>query len=104
MLLIPAFILALIFLPWPANLAVIIVAGLCELSLMTVGVRYSRRRRAAVGAETLIGMTAETVTALAPEGKVKLNGEIWDARASRSVATGVTVHVRAVRGLTLEVE
>ena len=104
MLLIAAIVLALVFLPWPWSLPVIAVVAVFELGLMTLGVRYTRRRRAAVGVETLVGTSAEAITALAPGGQVKLNGEIWEAHAARAHAPGDIVHVRAVNGLTLEVD
>lgn len=104
MLLILAIVLALIFLPWPWSLAVIVAVAIFELSLMTFGIRYTRRRRAAVGVETLVGETAEAITALTPNGQVRLNGEIWEAHSSRVHASGETVRVRAVNGLTLEVD
>jgi membrane-bound serine protease (ClpP class) len=103
-LLIIAIVLALIFLPWPWSLSVIIAVAIFELSLMTFGIRYTRRRRATVGVQTLVGTTAEVITPLTPKGQVRLNGEIWEAHATRSHAQGETVRVLAVNGLTLEVD
>jgi membrane-bound serine protease (ClpP class) len=104
MLLILAFILALVFLPWPWNLAVILIAAACEASVVVVGIRYTRRRRARVGVETLIGKKASVITPLRPDGQVKVNGEIWQAHSERRAPVGETVLIRAVNGLTLEVE
>ena len=104
MLLILVLILALIFLPWPWNLAVILIAGACEVSVAVLGIRYTRRRRARVGVETLVGTTASVITPLAPDGQVRVNGEIWQAHSQREAPVGATVFVRAVNGLTLEVE
>jgi membrane-bound serine protease (ClpP class) len=104
MLLILALILALIFLSWPWNLAVIMIAAACEASVAVLGIRYSRRRRTRVGVETLIGTTAFVITPLGPDGQVKVNGEIWQAHSERKARVGETVLIRAVDGLTLEVE
>ena len=104
MLLIVAIVVAFLLLPWPLNAALIIVAGLCEIALYVFGVRYTRRRRASVGVESLVGMSAKTIGPLTPEGQVRVNGEIWRGRADREIPSGVTVRVRAVNGLTLEVE
>jgi membrane-bound serine protease (ClpP class) len=104
MLLILALILALIFLPWPLNFAVILIAGVCEASIAVFGIRYSRRRRARVGVETLIGKTAVAITPLDPDGQVKVNGEIWQAHSEREARVGEMVVIEAVNGLTLEVE
>lgn len=104
MLLIIAIVLALIFLPWPWSLALIAAVAIFELGLMTLGVRYTRRRRASVGVETLVGTTGEAITTLAPDGQIRLNGEIWEAHSTRAHVPGDTVRVRAVHGLTLEVD
>ncbi|HUK44921.1 MAG TPA: NfeD family protein [Gaiellaceae bacterium] len=104
MILIVVLILALIFLPWPWSLAVIALAAVLELSLWFFGVRYSRRRRAQVGVQTMIGTLGEAVTALAPRGQVKVDGEIWEAEAAGSARAGDTVRVTGVHGLTLDVE
>jgi membrane protein implicated in regulation of membrane protease activity len=41
---------------------------------------------------------------LRPDGQVRIDGEIWRARCERGCDAGATVVVRAVDGLTLEVE
>jgi len=97
-------ILALVFLPYPANLAVIGLAAVVEVSLWIFGVRYSRRRRAQVGVQTMIGTYGEAITALAPGGQVKVDGEIWEARAAGAARVGDTVRVTGVHGLVLDVE
>jgi membrane-bound serine protease (ClpP class) len=104
MLLILALILALIFLPWPWNLAVIAAAACFEVLLAVFGVRYTRRPRVRVGIETLVGATAEAITALDPDGQVKVNGEIWEAHSDPGVQAGASVRITGVRGLTLHVE
>jgi len=103
MLLVLALILALVFLPWPWNFAVILIAAACEASIVVLGL-YTRRRRARVGVETLIGAGAYVVTPLVPEGQVKVNGEIWRAHSDHAAEVGETVRIKAVRGLTLDVE
>jgi membrane-bound serine protease (ClpP class) len=97
-------VLALLFLPLPWSLVVIVVAALLEGSLWFFGVRYSRRRRAQVGVQTMIGAYGEALSTLSPGGQVKVDGEIWDARAAAAVRAGDSVRVTAVDGLTLEVE
>ena len=81
-----------------------IVAGLIDVAETTFFVRWSKRRRATVGAETLVGRTAVVVRALTPRGQVKLDGEVWEARADDDLVPGDEVVVRAVEGLVLDVE
>jgi membrane protein implicated in regulation of membrane protease activity len=104
MLLILALIVALVFLPWPWSVALILVAAVWEASTSVFWIRYTRRRRARVGVETLVGQSASVITPLAPDGQVKVNGEIWQAHSERVVHVSETVVIRAVHGLTLEVE
>lgn len=104
MILLLALVLALVFLPWPWGLAVIAGAASCEIAIVVFGIRYTRRRRSTVGVDRLIGASAEVVTALAPTGQVRLDGEIWRAHAEAGVQVGDTVRIRSVDGLTLEVE
>jgi len=103
-LLILVLILALIFLPLPWALLLIALTAILEVSIWIFGVRYSRERRAQVGVQTMIGTVGEAITTLAPEGQLKVDGEIWQARAAPGVHAGDHVRVTGVRGLTLEVE
>ena len=104
MIIIITLILALIFLPWPWDLVAILAAAVFEVSLAVFGIGYSRRRRAQVGVQTMVGTLGEAMTTLAPRGQVKIDGEIWEARAEQGVRAGDTVRVTRVDGLTLEVE
>jgi membrane protein implicated in regulation of membrane protease activity len=99
-----ALLLAIFLLPSPWGYVVVLGALVVDVIEVTVGVWYSRRRRAKVGTESLVGATAVAIDELLPEGQVKLNGEIWRARCEAGCDAGATVVVRAVNGLTLEVE
>ena len=57
-----------------------------------------------MGAQTLIGDTAEVITALAPTGQVMHGAEIWRAHSAQGAGVGEVVRITAVKGLTLEVE
>jgi membrane-bound serine protease (ClpP class) len=104
MILIITLILALIFLPYPWNVIAIAAAAVWEVCFAVVGIRWSKRRRAQVGVQMLVGALGEATTALAPRGQVKVNGEIWEARTKEPARAGDTVRVTRVDGLTLEVE
>ncbi len=56
------------------------------------------------GMEGLIGEEGVAETDLAPEGKVFIHGEIWDAVGEEPVKKGERVRVKEVRGLRVVVE
>jgi membrane-bound serine protease (ClpP class) len=87
---------------WTA-LAVSVPLGLITVFLMSIALK-ARRNKLASGVEAMIGEIAIAETALAPEGKVFLHGETWNARSASSVAPGEKVRVRRVDGLWVEVE
>jgi membrane-bound serine protease (ClpP class) len=64
----------------------------------------SRRRPVVTGSEALIGAEGETVAWQGGEGRVRVNGEIWLARAEASLAAGSRVRVVSRDGLVLRVE
>lgn len=84
-------------------LAVSIPLGLITAFLMTIAVR-ARRNKVVTGAQGLVGETAVAQTALSPQGKVFVHGELWDAVASSPLPPGQMVVVRKIDGLTLQVE
>ena len=104
MLTIVAIILALTVIPSPWGWVAVIVAGAIDIAETAFFVKWSKRRRATVGVETLVGRQATVVRALTPRGQVKVDGEVWEARAEYDLLPGEEVVVRAVDGLLLEVE
>ena len=104
MLTIVAVVLALTVLPSPWGWVAVVGAAAIDVAETAFFVRWSKRRRAAVGAETLVGRSAVVVRALAPQGQVKLDGEVWQARASVDLLPGDEVVVTAIEGLVLAVE
>ncbi len=87
---------------WTA-LAISVPLGLITAFLMTIALR-ARRNKVTTGIEGLIGEIGTAQTALAPEGKVFVHGEIWNAVASAPIGVGEQVRVRKLDGLRLEVE
>jgi membrane-bound serine protease (ClpP class) len=84
-------------------LSVSIPLGLITAFLMSIALR-ARRNKVVTGVQGMLGETAVAQTALSPQGKVFVHGELWDAVASAQVPIGNLVIVRAVDGLTLRVE
>jgi membrane-bound serine protease (ClpP class) len=84
-------------------LAVSVPLGLITAFLMTIALR-ARRNKVVTGAQGLLGETGVAQSALSPQGKVFVHGEIWDAVASSTLPAGHLVVVRRIEGLTLSVE
>jgi membrane-bound serine protease (ClpP class) len=99
-----AILLALFVLPAPWGLVAVAGALVVEIGEAAALIWWSKRRRAQVGAETLVGVEGVALDALEPEGQVRVGGEIWRARSALAVAAGGCVRVAAVEGLTLVVE
>jgi len=100
-LLLGAILLAIFVLPSPWGLIAVLGGGLLDVAESLVLLRWSRRRRAATGAEALIGQRA--IVSSMPT-QVRIAGELWEARSDRQLRPGEAVVVRAVDGLTLVVE
>ena len=84
-------------------LGVSIPLGFITAFLMTIALK-ARRNKIVTGAQGLVGETGITRTALSPQGKVFVHGELWDAVSSSEISTGQVVVVRRVEGLLLQVE
>jgi membrane-bound serine protease (ClpP class) len=87
---------------WTA-LAVSVPLGLITTFLMGLALK-ARRGKITTGPQGLVGEIGVARTPLAPEGKVFVHGELWDATASVPVQPGQPVRVRRLDGLRLEVE
>jgi membrane-bound serine protease (ClpP class) len=81
----------------------IAVAALCALAVrLTVG---AQRAPVSTGVEGMRGAQGTVTEALAPEGKVFVHGELWDAVAvSGPLPAGTRVRVTGVSNLNLTVE
>ncbi|HEY7098369.1 MAG TPA: nodulation protein NfeD [Terriglobales bacterium] len=71
--------------------------------LMTIALK-ARANKIVTGVQGLIGEAGIAQTALLPQGKVFVHGELWDAIASTNVPAGQGIVVRKVDGLQLEVD
>jgi membrane protein implicated in regulation of membrane protease activity len=91
------------FVPWPWNLVVILAGITVEAGEIVWGRRLARRLRPKTGAEAMIGKAAIVVEACRPNGRVRVDGELWDAHCAVGAAVGEPVRITAVEKLTLEV-
>jgi membrane-bound serine protease (ClpP class) len=87
---------------WTA-LGVSVPLGVITVFLMTIALR-ARRSKVVTGLQGMIGAVGEARTEIDPEGKVFVQGELWNAHARSRVGLGEHVVVRKVEGLDLEVE
>jgi len=88
--------------PW---LIVLTTGGVAAFFLLAIAaVVKSRSAPVVVGRRTLIGQTGTVQEALDPRGIVHIGGETWSAVSTAgTIATGATVRVVGVKGLTLSV-
>lgn len=100
MLFLAGILLAVFVVPWPWGLVTVAVGGLLDIGESLAFVKWSRRRKAAVGAEALVGQSAVVATPT----QVRVAGELWAARSEAPLRVGETVVVQRVEGLTLVVE
>lgn len=104
MLLLIGIMLALLVVPAPWSVVVVIGAAIIEFAETAFSVWISRRGRPRVGVETLVGATGRVVTDCLPLGTVRIGGEVWRARCERGARRGERVRVRGRDGLVLVVE
>ena len=104
MLLVVALVLAFVVLPAPWGVVAVAAAAAIEVAEFWFWWWLSRRRKPTVGIETMTGALATAVTALRPEGHVRVRGELWHARCAAGADVGAALRVVGVDGLTLVVE
>jgi membrane-bound serine protease (ClpP class) len=64
----------------------------------------SRQRPVVTGNEALLGAAGECLTWRGREGRVRVNGEVWRARADEPLLPGTRIRVVGREGLVLLVE
>src|SRR3954452_13824855 len=89
--------------------AIVIAAGILAGFIIFASRKATAAHRAEpvrTGSEELIGAVAEVREPLDPEGHVFVAGALWRARTSEAgpIGLGNRVTIKAVEGLTLEVE
>ena len=97
-------LLLFIVVPSPWNVWGAVVSGVLGIFEVVYWQRRMKHEKVQTGVENLIGATGEVAEVLAPSGKVRVLGELWQARSSSELPPGSAVRVVAVDGLILEVE
>jgi len=88
---------------WSTAIAATLPFSLITMFLVSLAVR-ARRNKVVTGAAGMIGETGSAVTELAPEGKVFVHGEYWDAISPAPLPAGARVRVTKIEDLKLTVE
>jgi membrane protein implicated in regulation of membrane protease activity len=99
MLLLGAILLAIFVLPSPWGIVAVISGGLLDIGESLALLKWSHRRRAATGAEALVGQRA----VVSSPTQVRVAGEIWQVRSIEPLVEGEELEVTGVDGLTLDV-
>jgi membrane-bound serine protease (ClpP class) len=97
-------IAGLFILPDPWRLVVLVAAAFVEVGEVYFWIRFLSRYRVTTGAEGMIGEQGEVIFRCDPLGRVRVHGEIWNARCEGGAEPGERVVVAEVDGLTLVVE
>jgi membrane-bound serine protease (ClpP class) len=97
-------LLAVFVLPHPWGLVAVVVGGTLDIAETGLFIWWSKRRKASVGVESMVGKRGTVVNDLWPEGQIKVGGELWRARCEGGCESGTDVVVRGIEGLTLVVE
>lgn len=88
---------------WSTAIALALPFSAITVFLLSLALR-ARRNKVETGREGMIGQTGAAITALAPEGKVFVHGEYWDAVSASPLPAGARVRVTAIDHLKLTVE
>jgi membrane-bound serine protease (ClpP class) len=87
---------------WSVIVPVIMASAAVSLFIVGMGVR-ALRRSPQTGSEGMIGAVGVAKTALRPDGKLAIHGELWDAVSDQPIEQGTSAKVLRVEGLTLYV-
>lgn len=88
---------------WSTAVAVTLPFAIITIFLVSLVIK-ARANKVVTGETGMQGLVGVVQTPLAPEGKVFVRGEIWDAEATEPIPAGVKVRVVEMDGLKLKVE
>jgi len=87
---------------WGVILVTVLATG-AFFTVVVAKVFTAHRRRPTTGLEGLTGIVGVAETGMAPEGKVFVRGEYWDAWSDEPIDAGCRVKVLEVDGMRLKV-
>ena len=98
----------------PHNLQIIVMAAVSVVTfiicMIWIRPKLESLRRANIqrtNADRLIGMEGVVIVPVDPvegKGQVKVEGQVWSAKAENSIAEGTKVKIRAIEGVKLIVD
>jgi membrane-bound serine protease (ClpP class) len=88
---------------WSTAIALTLPFSMITVLLLSLALR-ARRNKVETGSAGMIGEIGSVVTELAPEGKIFVHGEYWNAVSPEPLPAGARVRVTAIHRLTLTVE
>lgn len=88
---------------WPLVLTATAISAFLVYGMVRMAVK-ARKRKIVSGAEGMIGRAAEALEDFEGSGNVRVQGEIWKARAKKPVRRGEMLRVTGIDGLTVIVE
>ena len=88
---------------WTVLVTMVALSAVFFAVVISLAVR-SQLRKPSTGSEGMVGEIGEAVTDIDRKGKVRVHGELWDARCDKPVRKGERVIVKCLDGMTLVVE
>lgn len=88
---------------WAVILPVVILAAGLTLLMVGMGVR-AMGRQPTTGREGMVGLVGVAKTSVAPQGKILVHGELWEAISEQPLQPGDQAEVVKLDGLTLHVK
>ena len=80
------------------------LASVAFFSLVMTMVAKLRRKPIVSGEEQMVGSTGEVLDPFDSQGRIRVHGEVWEARTQVPLSRGERVRVKAIDGLVLRVE
>src|SRR3970040_3140234 len=84
---------------WTVLITMVALSAVFFAAVISLAVR-SQLRKPSTGPEGMVGEIGEAVTDIDRKGKVRVVGELWDARSDRPIRRGAAGTGRALWGCT----
>lgn len=95
---------------WPQIIVFTAVSGICLAAVRPMAIRHFNSKKTPTNADRVIqkeGLVIETIDNSLPAGQVRVDGQIWTARAADAhtvIPVGTPVRILQIQGVKLIVE